>query len=282
MNAIAFRTAFSFSVSVFVLSFAYCVATADAATTYTTVASALTISGDVSDGDIISYDTATDTYRRSSWFADEMMYGVVVNDPVLYLQGIDAAATGTPVVRYGEVLMNVTTLGGVIRAGDLVTSSDIPGAGQRVNRDEGVYVLGFALEDMVASGESFTGEDGTIVSRGKVSVALRIGPYVTREGAAFIASGTTQGIAGMTDAEERSGLDVFKLFRYVLASFVAISAVIVASRRFGDTFSQSVISIGRNPLAHSHIRSMVLWNAFLILVISGVGFGIGAAIIFAP
>lgn len=281
MNAIAFQTAFGFSVSALLLFFVGFGVPVEAATTYTTVASALTVSGDVSDGDIISYDAAGGMYRRSSAFADEMMYGVVVHDPVLYLEGVGASATGTPVVRYGEVTMNVTTLGGTIRAGDLVTSSTVPGAGQRVNRDEGVYVLGFALDDMVTTGETFTDGDGATVSRGTVSVALRIGPYVTREGAAFIASGTIQGV-GLADAEGNDGLDVFKLFRYILASFVAISAVIVASRRFGDTFSQSVISIGRNPLAHSHIRSMVLWNAFLILVISGVGFGIGAAIIFAP
>jgi F0F1-type ATP synthase membrane subunit c/vacuolar-type H+-ATPase subunit K len=253
-----------------------------AAPTYTTVASTTYIDEEVQDGDIISYNPETSTYRRSQTFADEMMYGVVVRDPVLHLQDREASATGTPVVRYGEVLMNVSTLGGSIYAGDLITSSVLPGIGQRVGREEGAYVLGFALEDMVLTGERIEMENGTTAELGKVSVALRIGPYVTREGAAFLASTSVSGIQLPERAEGQGGFDYFKMFRYVLASLVAVSAVVVASRRFGDTFSQSVISIGRNPLAQSHIRSMVLWNAFLIFTICAVGFGIAAAIIFVP
>jgi F0F1-type ATP synthase membrane subunit c/vacuolar-type H+-ATPase subunit K len=75
---------------------------------------------------------------------------------------------------------------------------------------------------------------------------------------------------------------MFKVFRYSLAAIVAALAILVAARRFGDTFSQSVISVGRNPLARSQIRSMVVWNSFLIILISCVGFGISALIIFVP
>lgn len=278
MKRTALQTAIVFCILVIGLSSF----NAYAAPAYTTVASTTFIEGDVRDGDIVSYDPETGTYTPSSIFADEMMYGVVVVDPVLYLQDANQTASGTPVVRYGEVTMNVSTLGGPIYAGDLVTSSVIPGVGQRVDRDGGAYVLGFALSDMTLKGETVEVSAGSFAELGTVSVALRIGPHVTREGAAYIASSSLYGVQNTAEEGEAGGFDLFKMFRYILASLVALSAVVVASRRFGDTFSQSVISIGRNPLAQSHIRSMVLWNAFIILIICSVGFGIGAAIIFVP
>lgn len=256
---------------------------ANAESTYTTVASTTFVDGSPKDGDIISYDPTTNSYSTSRIFADEMMYGVVDLNPVLYLKNENGdSATGTPVVRYGEVNINVSTAGGIIHAGDLVTSSNIPGVGQRVDRDEGAYVLGFALQDMTGNGETYTSQEGKTVSLGKVLVALRIGPYVSRDGAAFVASGTVNGLASLLRDGSTDTIDYFKVFRYALGALVALTAVVIASRRFGDTFSQSVISIGRNPLAQSHIRSMVLWNTFLILVICAVGLGVGAAIILVP
>jgi F0F1-type ATP synthase membrane subunit c/vacuolar-type H+-ATPase subunit K len=251
---------------------------------YTTVASTIETEGTLRDGDIVSYNPAQNIYHPSKEYADEMVYGVVVLDPVLHLselEGTTASTTGTPVVRYGEVMVNVSTLGGEIHAGDLVTTSVIEGFGQRVAREDGSYVLGFALEDMQFSGESVQVGEQTI-ELGNVAVALRIGPYVTKQGAELIASTTLLGQGGVVKDDGEGGIDMFKVFRYSLAAIVAALAILVAARRFGDTFSQSVISVGRNPLARSQIRSMVVWNSFLIILISCVGFGISALIIFVP
>jgi hypothetical protein len=70
------------------------------------------------------------------------------------------------------------------------------------------------------------------------------------------------------------------MFRYVLGAIIALAGVIVALRRFGDTFTQGVVSVGRNPLARKHIRSIMLWNSLSILFAGGVAFTAGMFIIF--
>jgi len=249
---------------------------------YTTVASPIVVRGDVSNGDLVSYDAETGTCHPSKLPADEMMYGVVVFDPVMYLDDPNIDAEGTPVVRYGEVVVNVTTINGAIQAGDLITTSFVAGKGQRIDRDEGAYVIGFALENMTTTpGETFE-VDGITVQVGTVPVALRIGPYVTKQGAEFVATSTVNGILASQGIDPDEGVDYFRMFRFVLGAMVAVGSVLLATRRFGDAFSQSVISVGRNPLAQSRIRSMLLWNTLLIIIISCIGLGVGVAIVLAP
>ena len=284
MNGAALRTVFA--VCSIVVCFLF-LQTSEASQSYTTVASNIDLAGVARDGDIVSYDPGQNRYHLSEEREDELMYGVVVLDPVLLLSnGVSVEdATGTPVVRFGEAVVNVSTLGGEIRAGDLITSSAVVGFGQRVDSDEAEFVLGFALEDMQTLEATVSVDDRT-VELGRVPVALRIGPHVSKEGAALISGGMlTRGENGellVGQNEEGQGFDFFKMFRYFLAAIVAILTVIVATRRFGDTFSQSVISVGRNPLARAQIRSMVIWNSILIVLISCVGFGISALIVFAP
>jgi len=71
----------------------------------------------------------------------------------------------------------------------------------------------------------------------------------------------------------------FQWFRYILGAGVAIASTVLALRRFGELFSQSIISVGRNPLARRQIRGILVWNAVLILLVSSVGFGVGIAVI---
>ncbi len=252
------------------------------ALSYTTVASPVTVQGEVINGDVVSYDAETGTVHPSALPADEMMYGVVVTDPVMYIYETTTTDRQVPVVRYGEALVNVTDIGGEIRAGDLVTTSVVEGKGKRISRDEGAYALGFALEDMRLLDQAPSVVRGKEVRMGTVPVALRIGPYVTKDGASYLASSSVLGITVTERFQERSGLDLFKLMRYLLGSLVAISAVVIAARRFGDTFKQSIVSVGRNPLARSQIRAMVLWNALFIILISSIGLGVGIAIVIAP
>ena len=46
--------------------------------------------------------------------------------------------------------------------------------------------------------------------------------------------------------------------------------------------TQSIISVGRNPLAKASILSMVLLNSVLIIIVSVIALIIGAVIIYAP
>jgi hypothetical protein len=249
----------------------------------TTIASPISISGTVEDGDIVSYDARTGLYRRAGVYSDETMFGVVVGDPVLYMTEGIASSTSYPVIRAGEATVNVSTVGGEIQPGDLITTSGLAGRGQRADRDTVSYVLGFALEPMTTDTTIPTlAVSGVEVRFGRVPVALRIGPHLPDNFDTTRSSTTAAALADQPADTGTGSFDMLTAFRYFLGALIAIAAVFVSLRRFGDMFAQSVVSVGRNPLARSQIRSLLAWNALLILVVSGVGLGIGAAIILLP
>lgn len=258
---------------------------------FATVASPVQIEGNVNDHDIVSYGIENNVYRASRSFADESMFGVVVDDPVLYMDSETARTDDVrPVVRYGEVLVNVSNLGGEIKAGNLITTSIISGVGQRTEMQDAPYILGFALEDMTPNGNSFDHE-GKEVLFGTVPITLRIGPFLTKEGIDFISSGQdfesyineiTKSNTLSNVVSNTNNASAFKVFRYILATVVAVTSLIVSITRFGDTFKQGVISIGRNPLARSQIRSIMIWDVLLVVLVTVGGFGVATAIILFP
>ncbi len=255
---------------------------------YATVASPVVVVGDVNDHDIISYDSDNDMYIASEFFSDESVLGVVVDDPVLYMESNDKFEDGIrPVVRFGEALVNVSTFGGEINAGDIITTSEIPGIGQKVMREDTPYILGFALESMKVINDNIL-YDGEQLQFGTVLVALRIGPYITKEGAMFLETGRDDFESYVDNIYKEGGISssdavgAFKVFRYLLAVVVAVTAIAISVTRFGDTFKEGVVSIGRNPLARSQIHSMLFWNIILIILVTGAGLGIATAIILLP
>ncbi len=252
----------------------------------TTLASPIVVNGDVHDGDIVVYDMLTKSYTLSEQVSDSGTFGVVVTDPVLVMQkSADPEEKTYPVVRFGEAVTNVSDLNGEIQAGDLVTTSRIVGVGQRMDRADSGNILGFALGPVTYPDASMAVDvEGTTARLGKVLVALRIGYFrehekdVEKVSPPILTASTTAGTL-TTKEDPGGGFDVFRFFRYLLGSLVALTAVVLALRRFGDLFAQSIISVGRNPLARSQIRSILVWNAILIVVVSSVGLGIGVAII---
>jgi hypothetical protein len=150
-------------------------------------------------------------------------------------------------------------------------------------------VIGVALENA-----TWVGQDAGGRRYGKVLVALRIGPYMPGIG---IGEGNSLGGAGMFQGagegssdvglgggfeENRNNaiFDILQLFRYSIGSLLAVISIVIAIRKLGELFSQGIVSVGRNPLAKTQIHSILFWNSALILLLSGVGFFIGIAIIF--
>lgn len=256
---------------------------------FTTVASPILVTGSANNGDIVSYHSDADLFKTSGSFADESMFGVIVDDPVLYLESQLALTEGArPVVRHGEVMVNVSTLGGEIQAGDIITTSPIIGIGQKALRQDATYILGFALDKMILNGERVI-VDGKEIQLGTVPVALRIGPFLTQEGITFVTAGKEYvnragGFGGFVEGASREREDItgFKVLRYILAALIAMTSIIVSVGRFSDAFRQGVVSVGRNPLARSQIRAMLFWNVVMILAVSGAGLGIAMAIILMP
>ncbi len=251
-----------------------------------TFASARALPDEVRDGDLITYDLTTRAYALSRTPDDENLVGVVVLDPAVYMEGDQPGPTDRPIASFGDVYVNASTLGGDIQAGDMLTSSEVAGLAQKAPRDKPTYLLGFALGSLVeASSSDPVIIEGTRVRVGRVLAALRMGPYAPPD--ARDPEGRGQGSTSppvVTSLQDKQGtdFDMFKAFRYALAALVAGSAVFVALKRFGDSFAQSIVSVGRNPLARAQVRSVLIWNTFAIIAICGVGIAVGAAIILVP
>lgn len=261
--------------------------TAHASLGGTAVATSFTVIGGAVHGDIISYDPQSETYTRSTRLGDEQMFGVVVDNPILFVDSYDTATTHVPIVRDGEAEVAVSTLGGPIEVGDYITTSRIEGVGQRVNANKRMYVLGVALEPFAndSPGAEFVAVGNEQVALGQIPVALRMGFYVPE-----FEENALKGALGATAEDNETGVDLgafgedrsFMILRYVLAAVVTFAAIVIALRSFGGSLSDSIVSVGRNPMARSYILSMMIWNSMLILVVSGVGLALGAAIILYP
>lgn len=227
----------------------------------------------VKSGDIVSYNKELNIYEQSSVAEDSKVFGVVNTNPILVFR---TGNNGFPILQAGEVRVNVSNLNGDIKSGDDITTSDIPGVGQKFIGSNG-YILGTALEPL--NGETSDGTvifDGKEINTGSILVLLSIGPAV---------NDLTKPVAPATifvqeGGEERSGLE--SLLRYVVAILFTLGTLFIVIRTFGPNLKKGVVSIGRNPLAKTSIQAMVVFNVILILSISIISFIVSLLIIFLP
>lgn len=212
---------------------------------------------DAQEGDIVS--TTETGLVRSSKVGDNKMFGVIQEKPLLLYR--DLGATGKPVMRSSIAQVNVTTLNGLIKYGDYITSSEIPGKGQKAPPSG--PVLGIAL----------TSFDGSGV--GKIPVALRI------ESAGLTAPGFTGSLFNLIGVAFLENLKDPKKFaeviRYIAAGLVILLSFTFAFLTFSRSIVKSIEAIGRNPLAKSTIQLSMIIN-IILLVLTGI-IGIVASIL---
>lgn len=236
-----------------------------------TIASTYNVLGEgLSYGDIVSYDKGTNSYILSQVVGDENLFGVIIEQPVLLYHKTDGSV---PIVQTGEALVNVSDINGPIAPGDSVTSSIIPGKGERGTGKDAQYIIGIALEPFSPSNASATSTaaDGSVVSIGQIKVFVSIGTY----GAAKEQSST--GPVGTF-----SVATILNIIQYVIAAFIAVGSVYIAFRNFMPNIREGISSVGRNPRAKASIQSMVILNAVLIVLVSVSGFALSIAIILLP
>ncbi len=217
------------------------------------------------DGDIVSLSAETGNLRITSVEYDEKMFGVVSLAPAIVLH---TTGFNTPIVRTGETQVNVTTLNGSISIGDYVTSSPIPGKGQKATDFNG-YVLGIALQPFSQTDGTLLDYEGTEVSQGKILVAVGISattPFIKKVSGGFLGSLQYTGelLLYMLAATKESE----RIMRYILAVLVAIVSLYISFRSFGHNVTNGIESIGLNPMAKGSIQTMIVVNIVLIAIVS--------------
>lgn len=203
------------------------------------------------DGAIVSLTEAGFVVTATAY--DSLLYGVIVDNPAASIEDL-TLANSKPVVTQGKAYVLVSTRNGNVKRGDFITSSEVPGVGQKVTRSG--TVLAMALENY---------ENTDTDAVGKVLVSLDIGLRNP-----FLAVGENlleilrQGVLIPT-------LTPIDILRYLLAAAFAIASFILGFVFFGRVARTGVEALGRNPLAGRLIQASIIFNLLLTLGIMLIG-----------
>ena len=269
-----------FFLSAFLCMCAYVLASTDVARAQVDVAVTYPIasSEEAQSGDIIVFRKESQRFERSRTVSDPDLFGIIAEDAILVLE---TEGAGAPIVRTGEARVNVVFAGGAIAPGDIITSSAVSGKGQRAT-DEDRYIVGTALEPFPAPGVS--GQ-----TTGSIRVLLSVGDRSSGGGGTGsggflggIGSGGGGNGSGTVHGSGSESVPILRIIQFVLAAFIGIGSIYFAFRHFGQNLKEGIVSIGRNPLAKAPIRSMVIMNTALILLICTLGLFASVAVFLLP
>lgn len=214
---------------------------------------------DIQDGDIISL--TKEGYKRSTIPYDDSLFGVVNLKPALFLQD-EGHENDTPVITQGKTIVRVSTINGPIKKGEFITSSRIPGVGQKAT-DNG-NVLGMAEESYT---EKDTKKIGTIY--------VTLNPHFLQ-----LTNNITHNFSNAFRAGINSAFQTpLGALRYIAAAFIAIMSFIFGFRFFASTSKNGVEAIGRNPLASKVILLSVGINTMITITIMLLGVALGYLIL---
>lgn len=226
------------------------------------------------DGDLLVITSDQGLVRATKAY-DTHLFGVLQTQPLFVYRRFDNL--GKPIARSGIAKVSVTTLGGAINVGDYITSSEIPGKGQR-GAGAG-YVVGVALSSL---GENdgqqidFTPQEGSAkkVTSGTISVALKI-EYAESSGARspsqFLNTFSSALFTNIKDPDK-----FMQIFKYIMAGAAIVVSFALGFFTFSRSIPKGIEAIGRNPLAEKAIIFSLVLN--VIFTILTVGAGIIAAV----
>ncbi|HVZ11971.1 MAG TPA: hypothetical protein VG965_02985 [Patescibacteria group bacterium] len=209
------------------------------------------------EGDIIS--SGSNGYFITNTSYDSAIYGVVTKDPSIAIESTQYQNI-TYVLSSGQTVVRVSTKGGPIKIGDLITSSEQQGVGQKATRNG--FVLGNALQ-------SYTNTKTV----GKI--AVNINPHFSNASPDI----KTNLLSAFKAGGNAAFLSPFEALRYLAAALVAILSFVIGFTYFGRVAQKGVEAIGRNPLAGRMIEFSVIMNIVLTGVIIFVGLAIAYLIL---
>lgn len=229
------------------------------ANTYDFAVSVPIIDPNVDEGSIISY--VDGEYILSIEPYDNSIFGIVSTNPSLFLEDVNLESYALVGSR-GEMDVRVSTKNGIIKEGDYLTSSEIPGVAQK--SDKSGRVLGIALE-------SYETEDPNDI--GLVAAYVDIKSHLKQE------SLTENLLTVISDGLSSAFLTPLASLRYIMALIVTSITFAIAFLSFSRLTSRGVEALGRNPLAGSSIKSVIIFNFILTFVIIASGLAIAYLIL---
>lgn len=212
----------------------------------------------VKDGSVISSAQDGTGAVLTTTAYDPQVVGIVARDAAILLE---TDSKGVPVISTGRVYILVSAKNGIIKKGDLLTSSTI--AGVAVKADKDGYVLGTALEnadpdpkriDKIAADLNLHYFNSKPTFPGSLSDILKLVLLPTKDAPSPI-------------------------FKYIVAAGVVIASIILGFMSFGRTAAKGVEALGRNPSASKIIHLGIIFNIVIVVVIIAAGLTIGFLIL---
>lgn len=202
----------------------------------------------VEDGDIVA--ALPEDYVLSATPYDPAIYGVVAFLPAISFESTSSAQT-YPVIATGKVYTRVSAINGNIEEGDFITSSTIPGVGQKAQ--ESGFIIGKALQ-------SYANSDPQAI--GKILVSVK--PQYT------VALASGKGINLFKNIQKAAAapfLSPLTSLRYLLAVAVTTVSFTLGFIFYGRMTKTGIEALGRNPLAAKTISAGLIFNVVLTALI---------------
>lgn len=211
------------------------------------------INQNIQNGDIVS--ATNKGYALSTTEYDQTMFGVIQTNPGLVFIN-NKIKDGTPVVSSGKVTVRVTTANGPIQTNDPITSSTIPGVGEKATKSG--YVIGTALGPYTAANKKTVG-----------TILVSLNPHFDAIGQ----GNNTNIFSALQSANTALLLSPLTSLRYLLAVIVTAFSFGFGFIYFGGLSRHSIDAFGRNPLAAKYIRQGLIFNVLIAIciIISGLG-----------
>lgn len=213
----------------------------------------------VEEGSIISY--VDGEYILSIEAYDPNIFGIVSGSPSLYLEDRNLESY-VLVGSKGEMDVRISSKNGEIKKGDYLTSSEIPGVAQLA--DKSGRVLGIALDD-------YSNTDPNDI--GLIAAYVDIKSHLKQE------SLTENLLTVISDGLSSAFLTPLASLRYIMALIVTAITFAIAFLSFSRLTSRGVEALGRNPLAGSSIKSVIIFNFILTFIIIASGLAIAYLIL---
>ena len=211
------------------------------------------VDSEVQNGDIIS--STQQGYVLSKVAYDPTVYGVVSKNPAVSFE-TGELPNSYPVISLGKIYVRVSAANGKIKEGDLLTTSEIAGVGQKALEDG--FTIGSALGDFDSDDKTSV---GTILVNFKPQYSVAI-------------SGRGRGINLIKNVKWAAAspfLSPLTSLRYILAVVLTASAFVLGFWYYGRFAKTGIESLGRNPQAAKTISVGILFNIVMTTVIIGAG-----------
>lgn len=203
--------------------------------------------------------TSTDTASN--------MLGVTISDGNSILTYVNGTESQVQVATSGIVSVLVSDVNGEIGQGDAITASPIKGVGMKATANSKVIGISQGTPINSDTKQDYTDDFGAKkqITLGQVDVLINVA-YYYKQAEKTIVPAAIQNVANALAGKQVSTMPI------LVSAGIFIVMMIVTASIIYSLIKNSIISVGRNPMAQSAVWRDVIQLSLLILAILTVGF----------